>query len=1040
VSRLRRALGNGLLATQNHGYVLGIAAGQLDVDRFEVLAADGRRLLEGGEPAAAAEKLRAALDLWRGPPLSDIAYEPFAQTEIARLEDLRLAALESRIEADLAAGDSATLVPELEALVRKHPLRERLRGQLMLALYGSGRQAEALDAYRDLRQALDEELGLEPGPELRKLEQAILQQDVALERPRRAATVLRARRYAPVLLAAGALLLAAAAAGTVYALSQGGGTAGLASLAPNTLGQIDARTNRIVAQVPVGARPDALAVGDGSIWIGNVDDNTVARIDARTHTLERSIALGAEPDGLAAGRHVWLVDGPGAISRIDEQFNSVRPVARVREDAGFAANTHRGLALGFGSLWASSPIGIVSRIDLATGRIVAQIEVGNGASGLAVGAGSVWVANSNDGTVSRIDPTNIVTATIPVGHGPAGVAAGAGGIWVTNYFDGTVARIDSATNTVVASVQVGEGPLGVAATPKAVWVANSGSGSVSRVDPASGDVRTIPTGARPERIAVAGDSVWVTVQRGPVPVTAGGTARFDLETDPTLDPALAYDPDSNRLLYATCAQLLNYPDEAGRGGAELVPEVATAMPAVSVDGKTYTYIVRPGFRFSPPSNEPVTAATFKHAIERALDPRTRAGVTSLLSDIVGAKAFTAGKARQITGIVARADTLTVRLVAPTGDLPARLSMPSFCAVPLNTPIDPKGVRGIPSAGPYYVASYTPAAQVVLKRNPNYHGERPRRLAEIDVRIGVGQDAAMRDVESGTADYAASGIPPSEHGRLAARYGLGSPAARAGRQRYFADPGLNVRYLLLNSQRPLFADVRLRRAVNYAIDRPALVAETQRFLSYGLFSGGRPNDQYLPPSLPGYSTQALYPRNGPDLPTGRRLAGGQRGTAVLFTCNKPPCPQIAAIVRHDLAQIGIQVQIRELPYGVMFARASHRNAAFDILLLGWAPDYPDPANFLNTLFGNQSSKVGASESANFAHFDDPRYNRDFAAAARLSGAKRYRAYAELSQRLARDAAPAVAYETDESRDFFSARIGCQVYQPIYGMDIGALCLR
>ena len=161
---------------------------------------------------------------------------------------------------------------------------------------------------------------------------------------------------------------------------------------------------------------------------------------------------------------------------------------------------------------------------------------------------------------------------------------------------------------------------------------------------------------------------------------------------------------------------------------------------------------------------------------------------------------------------------------------------------------------------------------------------------------------------------------------------------------------------------------------------------------------------------------------------------------MFTCNRPPCPQIAAIVRHDLAQIGIQVKISELPIEVMFARASRRDAAFDILLLGWSADFPDPGDFLNTLFANGSPAVSASESANFAHFDDPRYNHDLAAAALLTGATRYRVYAEVSQRLARDAAPAVAYETDESRDFFSARIGCQLYQPVYGMDIGALCLR
>jgi YVTN family beta-propeller protein len=1052
VSQLRKVLGDGVLVTRPPGYMLNVEAEALDADRFERLLADGRRMLADGAAELASARLREALALWRGPPLSDFAYEEFAQREIARLEELRLAVLEERIEADLALGRHADLVGELEALVSEHRLRERLRGQLMLALYRCGRQAEALEAYQDVRRMLVHDLGLEPGQHLQDLEQAILRHDPALAPPARVEPPLPTRlaaivppslrRRGPAVILVGAVLLGAGIAAAAFELARGSGAQEprtLASLAPDSLGQIDPKTNRIVGQVPVGARPDAITAGDGSLWVGNLDDHTIARIDPRTRTLERSIALAEEPDSLAAGRHVWVVDGPGTISRIDEQFNSLRPFARVREKHGFGANSDRGLALGFGSLWASSPIGIVSRIDPTTGRVVAQIEVGNKASGLAVGAGSVWVANSIDGTVSRIDPTNIVTATIPVGHGPTGIAVGARGVWVTNYFDGTVVRIDPATNTVVASVRVGDGPLGIAATPKAVWVANSESGSVSRVDPATNRVRTIPTGARPARIAVAGGSVWVTVQRGPVPVATGGTARFDLEANPTLDPAVAYDTDSYHLLYATCAQLLNYPDEAGRGGAELVPEVAAAMPSISTDGKTYTFTVRPGFRFSPPSNEPVTAATFKHAIERALDPRARAGVAQVLGDVVGARAFTAGKARQISGIVARADTLTVRLVAPSGDLPARLSIPSFCAVPINTPIDPRGVGGIPSAGPYYVASYTPSAQVILKRNPNYHAERPHRLAEIDVRIGVGQDAAMRDVENGTADYAASGIPPSEHRRLAVRYGLASPAAHAGRQQYFADAGLNVRYLLLNSQRPLFADVRLRRAVNYAIDRPPLVAATSRFLSFGVFGGGLPNEQYLPPAIPGYSTRPLYPRNGPDLATARRLARGRGGTAVMFTCNRPPCPQIAAIVRHDLAQIGIQVKIRELPSGVLFARASRRDAPFDILLLGWSADYPDPGDFLNTLFANRSP-VATGESINFAHFDDPRYNRDLAAAARLSGAKRYRVYAELSQRLARDAAPAVAYETDESRDFFSARIGCQLYQPVYGMDIGALCLR
>ena len=167
VSRLRKALGNGRLQTRGHGYVLALEPDELDLSRFERLLGEGRDLLAAGEAERAARTLRAALALWRGAPLSDFTSEPFAQGEIARLEELHLAALEDRIEADLALRRHAELVPELEALVRQHPLRERLRAQLMLALYRSGRQAEALAAYQQARRTLADELGLEPAERCR---------------------------------------------------------------------------------------------------------------------------------------------------------------------------------------------------------------------------------------------------------------------------------------------------------------------------------------------------------------------------------------------------------------------------------------------------------------------------------------------------------------------------------------------------------------------------------------------------------------------------------------------------------------------------------------------------------------------------------------------------------------------------------------------------------------------------------------------------------------------------------------------------------
>jgi DNA-binding SARP family transcriptional activator len=182
VSRLRSALGDhDVLRTRPGGYMLAVDAGGFDLFRFEELAAEGRRLLAQGDAAAARGALAAALEVWRGAPLADVARESFAQPEIARLEELRLTAIENRVEADLMIGAHAQLVGELEALVGREPLRERLRGQLMLALYRSGRQAEALEAYRDARRALVDELGIEPGKALQDLEQAILRQDAGLD-------------------------------------------------------------------------------------------------------------------------------------------------------------------------------------------------------------------------------------------------------------------------------------------------------------------------------------------------------------------------------------------------------------------------------------------------------------------------------------------------------------------------------------------------------------------------------------------------------------------------------------------------------------------------------------------------------------------------------------------------------------------------------------------------------------------------------------------------------------------------------------------
>src|SRR3954468_24544720 len=256
VSQLRRALGgnarDGPLETHGRGYRLKVEPGALDLDRFERCLESGRKALAAGDAERAAADYREGLRMWRGPPLPELVTGPEATVEIERIRERRRVALEGRVEADLARGRHAELIGELEAAVAREPLHERLRWQLMLALYRSGRQAEALEVYRDGRRVLAEEVGLEPGPALSKLERAILDHDPALRGP--AAPPTPPRRASPdhaghrrrllVRMAALSLLLAAAAAAAaVLELHRGAEVkAGLASAAPNSVVAIDAET------------------------------------------------------------------------------------------------------------------------------------------------------------------------------------------------------------------------------------------------------------------------------------------------------------------------------------------------------------------------------------------------------------------------------------------------------------------------------------------------------------------------------------------------------------------------------------------------------------------------------------------------------------------------------------------------------------------------------------------------------------------------------------------------------------------------------
>jgi peptide/nickel transport system substrate-binding protein len=378
----------------------------------------------------------------------------------------------------------------------------------------------------------------------------------------------------------------------------------------------------------------------------------------------------------------------------------------------------------------------------------------------------------------------------------------------------------------------------------------------------------------------------------------------------------------------------------------------------------------------------------------------------------------------IEGVRASRDRLVIRLSRPAPDFLAALATPWLCAVPPETPIEQRGVPVVPAAGPYYVETHEPGERIVLLRNPGYQGSRPSEFAEIDYTIGVSPAAAVSGVESGRFDYT-DAVSAEDEVRLEQRYGSGSEAASAGRQQYFVESGPGLVYLALNTTRPPFDQPRLRRAVNFAIDRAALA-------STDALSPGRPTDQYIPPGFPGFADDVIYPLGGPDLERARELAGDVEHRATLYTCNEPECAEAGEIVRANLAAIGIEVEIRRFPLHSLFEHLVTEGEPFDLAQFGWAGDYADPATFINAVFHSRAQP--------YTYLDDPYFERRMAQAARLAGPERYRAYARLDRDLAAEAAPAVAYSSQTSTHFFAARIGCQVNQPLYGIVLGRLCLR
>jgi DNA-binding SARP family transcriptional activator/ABC-type transport system substrate-binding protein len=1044
VSRLRKSLGGASrLRTETSGYRLEVGVDEFDLETFRRLLDEGRAATVRGEPEEAARVLRQALALWRGAPLAGIE-EPFAELERARLEELRLTALEERIDADLARGEAAALVPEVRALVADEPFRERPRRQLMLALYRSGRQADALEAYQQARRQFMEELGIEPGADLRELEQAVLRQDPALAPLRRAAARSTARRLprsrSPLLVALVAAVVVAVAAVVVAIVGTGAGSR-IGPVDADAAVRVGADGKVLVKQVAVGAGPARAVAGGGAVWTSNTVDGTVSRIDTRTDNVQ-TIAVGNSPAGLAFGAgQLWVADAERRIlSQVDPRTGKVVRTVGVGNGAA-------GVAYGFGAVWVTNGVdGTLLHVDPVAGTVRRTISVGAGPGAVAAGAGGVWVALPAAGSVVRVDPhSGEVVDIVTVGNGPEALAAGIKGVWVANSQDGTVSRIAPESDAVLWSAPVGAAPSGLAADGDAVWVAVAGSGELVRLDRDGHVLRRIEVGNAPAAAVVAPDGVWVTVLAS-AEAHRGGTLRVEaseLSECRCIDPAVAWDAPEWQLLNLVYDGLVAYRRVGGSAGATLVGDLARTVPRPTPDGRNYVFRLRPGVRYSDGTR--VRATDVRRSLER-LYAINRDGAPQFYGSIVGAAACARAPARcnLSRGIVAddAAGTVAFHLTSPDPEFLYKLALPFAFVVPGATPIAVARSRPLPGTGPYRIDRFVPARELTLARNGRFRvfapAARPDGFPDrIVARLGDRTADQVRAVVSGRADVAVGPSGPTSGPFLI-------DAASLGQLR--VAPFGSTEYLFLNTHVPPFDDVRVRRAVNLAVDRGRLAA-----LSRGP-QAARPTCQILPPGFPGYRPYCPYTLNpsaagtwtAPDVARALQLVArsGTKGMRVTVWSDEDR-RRLAGYVGSVLRGLGYRADVRVREQRAYYDTISDSRRRAQAGPNAWIRDYTSAANFIKPLFSCSSFVPGdPALTTNVSQFCDRALERRMARAAKLQATDPARAGDEWARvdRAIVDAAAAVPYANGLDVTLLSKRVGNYQFNPEWGVLLDQLWVR
>jgi YVTN family beta-propeller protein len=812
------------------------------------------------------------------------------------------------------------------------------------------------------------------------------------------------------------------------------GEAGLLGVEGNAIAALDASsgTSRALIEAPVP--PTAMAAGLGYVWAASADSNTVVVLDPNTNTVRDTIAVESAPGGIAiGGGWVWVTNSlSGSVSQISPETLSVVQTIRV-------GNGPSGIAFGNGSVWvANTSDHTISKLRASDGKRLATSAAVSDPGALAVGEGAVWVASKLAAVVVKLSPSSgEVLDRIPVGDGPAGVAVGGGSVWVASSLSGTVSGFDPDTGDVRETVDIGSSADAVAVVRGGIWVASGLEGTLSRIAARDGRVTTIDVGAPPTALAAAGDRVYAGFR--PSGAThVGGTLRL-LAGSPApeeLDPQNSYTPEAWTTLALTNDGLVGWKRVGGQAGTELVPDLAVSLPSVSHDGLRYTFQLRRGIRYS--NGRLLKAKDVRYSLERLyrLKPKTQPAAADPYQAIVGAGLCRKRPSRcdLSEGIVTddEARTVTFRLVRSDPEFLFRLALPFAYVVPAGTALHASH-RPVPATGPYRIASVSRRGSMRLVRNPYFRewssAAQPAGFAdEIVSRSAAGVAKSVQLVAEGKADYASADVGER----------LTVPPAR--RQQLHVQPLPMTFYLVVDTTRPPFDDVRARRAVNLALDR-------NRFLRLGGgTSAARPTCQVLPPNFPGYEPYCPYtldPRAGlgwtaPDLVKARSLitASGTAGTRIELWWDRDFGERAGRYLEQVLDSLGFRARLRLFPgdLGTYFSAVKRRGASWHLAGTGWFADSPAASNFMSLL--------SCSSNDNWGRFCDEAIDRRIGRALELQErdpAAANRSWAALDRDLT-DVAPWIFLYTPHSEVFVSSRVGNYQHHPLWGVLFAQLWVR